>query len=288
MDELTLNGEKYISSKRAAKITGYTKDYVGQLCREGKIIAQLVGRNWYVSEVSIHKHRFELESQSPLQTQTVSKHIQHQDNVYHHIMNDSIHYTRDDADIIPLQKKEPHNNTEHSQKKEIPQEVKQEIKHRAPLKKEKSDTLSMMQSAWQEWFATTTQALKKDEKEDDETEEDQTENESVNNQDHAEQIIAVHKMSSAHQCAQDKNGTPVAIFNTHPINEVVKDEEVYASRQRNRTNNIKSGFARVVNIIVMIIALIFFLIAVLNVFSNPTAIIKQLQYVSGVSVYMAK
>lgn len=58
MDELTIDEKVYISSKRAAKITGYAKDYVGQLCREGRVDARLVGRNWYVLESSIMEHRF--------------------------------------------------------------------------------------------------------------------------------------------------------------------------------------------------------------------------------------
>jgi hypothetical protein len=58
MDEITLDDKTYVSSKRAAKITGYAKDYVGQLCREGRVEARLVGRNWYVLESSIREHRF--------------------------------------------------------------------------------------------------------------------------------------------------------------------------------------------------------------------------------------
>jgi hypothetical protein len=58
MDELTLDGKIYISSKKAAQVTGYAKDYVGQLCREGRVAARLVGRNWYVLDSSIRKHRF--------------------------------------------------------------------------------------------------------------------------------------------------------------------------------------------------------------------------------------
>jgi len=58
MKELTLNGKTYLATKRAAEITGYTTDYVGQLARQGKIDAQLVGRNWYISEESITKHKF--------------------------------------------------------------------------------------------------------------------------------------------------------------------------------------------------------------------------------------
>ena len=56
MDELEIQGQKYISSKRAAKLTGYAPDYVGQLARGGKVDATRVGRSWYVSESSILKH----------------------------------------------------------------------------------------------------------------------------------------------------------------------------------------------------------------------------------------
>lgn len=70
MDEITIEEKKYISSKRAAKITGYAKDYIGQLCREGRVPARLVGRNWYVLETAIQDHRFgdtesELKHQEP-------------------------------------------------------------------------------------------------------------------------------------------------------------------------------------------------------------------------------
>lgn len=56
MDEITLGGKNYISSKRAAEITGYTKDYVGQLARNNKILATRFGRAWYVGEEAIKRH----------------------------------------------------------------------------------------------------------------------------------------------------------------------------------------------------------------------------------------
>lgn len=58
MDEILIDEKKYVSSKRAAKATGYAKDYIGQLCREGRVPARLVGRSWYVLESAIHDHRF--------------------------------------------------------------------------------------------------------------------------------------------------------------------------------------------------------------------------------------
>lgn len=72
MDEIVIGEKKYISSKQAAKVTGYAKDYVGQLCREGRVPARLVGRNWYVLETAIQDHRFgDLKNESE-QEQTAS------------------------------------------------------------------------------------------------------------------------------------------------------------------------------------------------------------------------
>lgn len=58
MDEIIIDEKRYVSSKQAAKLTGYAKDYIGQLCREGRVPARLVGRSWYVLESAIQDHRF--------------------------------------------------------------------------------------------------------------------------------------------------------------------------------------------------------------------------------------
>lgn len=57
MKEVILNEKKYIKASEIAKHLGYTSDYVGQLCRSGKVDAELVGRSWYVEEHSMIKHR---------------------------------------------------------------------------------------------------------------------------------------------------------------------------------------------------------------------------------------
>lgn len=54
---MTIEGVDYISSKRAAEITGYAQDYVGQLARSGKIEARRVGGLWYVIAESILAHK---------------------------------------------------------------------------------------------------------------------------------------------------------------------------------------------------------------------------------------
>ncbi len=55
-NEISFQRKKYISSSRASEISGYTKDYLGQLCRAGEIKCQRVGRGWFVSvdELLLH------------------------------------------------------------------------------------------------------------------------------------------------------------------------------------------------------------------------------------------
>ncbi|PIT96634.1 hypothetical protein COT82_02055 [Candidatus Campbellbacteria bacterium CG10_big_fil_rev_8_21_14_0_10_35_52] len=57
MEELIFAGNKYISSKRAAKLTGYSVDYIGQMCRSGNMDCRLIGRNWYVKETAVVEQR---------------------------------------------------------------------------------------------------------------------------------------------------------------------------------------------------------------------------------------
>ncbi len=56
-ETLTIADTTFISSTRAAELYGYTKDYIGQLCRANKVEAQLIGRSWYVSSDSLRKHK---------------------------------------------------------------------------------------------------------------------------------------------------------------------------------------------------------------------------------------
>lgn len=57
METLEFNGKRYIKISSAARETGYTADYIGQLCRGKKIDAKLVGRTWYVYEDELHMHQ---------------------------------------------------------------------------------------------------------------------------------------------------------------------------------------------------------------------------------------
>ena len=66
MDELEIKGKKYISSKRASELTGYAKDYVGQLARAGKIAGTRMGRAWYVEEEALLAYKQEDIGEGPI------------------------------------------------------------------------------------------------------------------------------------------------------------------------------------------------------------------------------
>jgi hypothetical protein len=54
---LLIDGKEYISAVRAAKKIGYASDYMGQLCRSGRVAGTLIGKTWYVDYQSILEHR---------------------------------------------------------------------------------------------------------------------------------------------------------------------------------------------------------------------------------------
>lgn len=54
---VSFDGRDYISAARAARVTGYSQDYVGQLARSEKILSRLVGNRWYVDRAGIVEHK---------------------------------------------------------------------------------------------------------------------------------------------------------------------------------------------------------------------------------------
>jgi hypothetical protein len=52
-----IGDKKYISAKRVHELYGYTSDYVGQLCRAGKLDSKMLGRSWFVNEDSIINYK---------------------------------------------------------------------------------------------------------------------------------------------------------------------------------------------------------------------------------------
>lgn len=59
---LSFEGKDYISASRAAKLTGYNQDYVGQLARGGKIPSRQIGNRWYVDRDALTAHKAEKDA----------------------------------------------------------------------------------------------------------------------------------------------------------------------------------------------------------------------------------
>jgi hypothetical protein len=57
MDVLRIEEKDYVKSSVLARELGYTSDYIGQLCRGGKVDAKLFGRTWYVERSSVEGHK---------------------------------------------------------------------------------------------------------------------------------------------------------------------------------------------------------------------------------------
>jgi len=57
MNDVVVDNEKLVSTTRASEFSGYSKDYVGQLCREDKLICRRISGHWYVSEDSVKAYQ---------------------------------------------------------------------------------------------------------------------------------------------------------------------------------------------------------------------------------------
>jgi len=62
--DLFLDDKKFISVRRASKETGYSQDYIGQLCRQNKIPAKLIGRAWFVDFESLKTYKTNISSKN--------------------------------------------------------------------------------------------------------------------------------------------------------------------------------------------------------------------------------
>lgn len=72
METLEHEGITYVKVSALAKKYKYTTDYIGQLCRAGKVECQLVGRAWFVREDSLVDHKSDRYKQIN-QTEPLSK-----------------------------------------------------------------------------------------------------------------------------------------------------------------------------------------------------------------------
>ena len=73
-DSLILQDKIYISAKRVHELFGYTSDYVGQLCRAGKLDSKIIGRSWFVTEKSIVDYKSNVNLQDKIYLSTKQVH----------------------------------------------------------------------------------------------------------------------------------------------------------------------------------------------------------------------
>lgn len=56
-EELMLDGKTYTTSRKAAQLSEYTQDYIGQLCRAGQADSRRINGLWYVTLESLEAHK---------------------------------------------------------------------------------------------------------------------------------------------------------------------------------------------------------------------------------------
>lgn len=73
MEVLVFDGKNYVKASKAARDLGYATDYVGQLCRSGKVDAHLIGRTWYVDQEMLSSHKVEKKRVSRVKAREYAK-----------------------------------------------------------------------------------------------------------------------------------------------------------------------------------------------------------------------
>ncbi len=105
---VSFDGKEYISASRAADITGYHQDYVGQLARSGKINSKQVGNRWYVERHGIAMHKKEKDALlAAVQAESVGlakkKNNEASEGHFERYASSGplLTYTSDDRDLLP-------------------------------------------------------------------------------------------------------------------------------------------------------------------------------------------
>lgn len=116
METLSIEGKEFVKASIIAREFKYTPDYVGQLCRGGKVDAQLVGRTWYVSRESLLDHkdsRYNKKISLASRLQNSSKPSRKgAANFYERAsVKSTINYDTDSSDLIPSPVRASDNNS---------------------------------------------------------------------------------------------------------------------------------------------------------------------------------
>ncbi len=71
--ELFFEGKRYIPASEAAMIGGFTGDYISRLCRDGRLTARRVGKNWFVEQSSIEAFLVDQEYHRSKRSESLSR-----------------------------------------------------------------------------------------------------------------------------------------------------------------------------------------------------------------------
>lgn len=101
---ISFDGRDYLSAARAATVTGYHQDYVGQLARSGAVLSRQVGNRWYVDRESIVSHKSSKDALlAAVQSDAVGLSRAGQGNdVSRSVGEEPMTYFSDTADLLPL------------------------------------------------------------------------------------------------------------------------------------------------------------------------------------------
>ncbi len=135
---VSFDGKDYVSASRAAKITAYNQDYIGQLARSGKILSRQIGNRWYIERGGLLAHKAEKDRLlAAVQAESVGL-VRHEapqglteaDRAYAGA-GPFLTYVREDGDLMPILGAQNENSDEttkyetprHEQKNSIPIKV---------------------------------------------------------------------------------------------------------------------------------------------------------------------
>ena len=58
----TFDNREFVPTQKAAELSGYSQDYIGQLARSNEVPARKVGRRWFIDKEALRKHKNEKDA----------------------------------------------------------------------------------------------------------------------------------------------------------------------------------------------------------------------------------
>ena len=111
---VSFDGKDYVSASKAAKLTSYNQDYIGQLARAGKILSRQIGNRWYVERVGLLVHKaqkdallgaVQAEAVGLLRSGPPSRYLDEYKVAPQHEPEGIMKYTQETDDLMPVLQK---------------------------------------------------------------------------------------------------------------------------------------------------------------------------------------